>query len=201
MGRLLILLGIMLIFASIIFMGLVLGMAGEDISAQIISPFACEDNETLILYSRTVSDFDGTSQMIDFFCEDSEGQERHVTLTAVMVIIIGFTGLLLAGIFATIVGAGITSKNTVKNLSVGILSGEYSSTVDLRDGTYKHGQAQLSPELRSIMKQASVQLEQLSGGDTLADKLQQLQEAYQQGLITTEEYDKVRAAILDRMDD
>ncbi len=208
MGRFLILLGIVLIIGSIIFMGLVFGMAGEDVSAQIISPFACEDNETLTQYSRTVSDFDGTSQTIDFFCEDSEGQERNVTITAIMVIIVGFVGLLLTGIFATIAGAGIASKNAIQNFSGDIISGQYGTTVDLRatkvdlnDGTFKEYNPQIPANLRAVLKQASYQLDQLVGNETLADKLEQLHEAYQKGLITTQEYDKIRASILDSMDD
>ncbi|GAB5493165.1 MAG: hypothetical protein Phog2KO_33800 [Phototrophicaceae bacterium] len=208
MGRLLIGLGIVLIFASVIFMGLVFGLAGEDVSAQIITPFACEDNETLRQeMGRIVTTSDGTGQTIDFFCDDSEGQERNVTGVAVMVIIIGFAGLLIAGIFSTIIGASIASKNLAQNFG-GVISGQYgtvlntqSATIDLRDGSFQEAQGQLTPELRNIMKQASNQLDNLSGGDTLADKLQQLEDAYEQRLISREEYDKTRLAILDKMDD
>lgn len=207
MGRLLIGLGIGLIFASVIFMGLVFGLAGEDVSAQIITPFACEDNETLTQLQRSLPSYEGNGVTIDFFCEDSEGQERNVTGVAVMVIIIGFAGLLIAGIFSTIIGASIASKNLAQNFG-GVISGQYgtvlntqSATIDLRDGSFQEAQGQLTPELRNIMKQASNQLDKLSGGDTLADKLQQLEDAYEQRLISREEYYKTRLAILDKMDD
>lgn len=203
MGKLLIFLGIVLIFGSIIFMGLVFGIAGEDTSAQIITPFACEGSETLTQVQRALPSFEGSGTTIDFYCEDSEGDERNVTGAAVMVIIIGFTGLLLSGILAIFVGAAMISKNVVKNITGDFLAdrtiGVQSATIDLRNGSFQQGQ--LSPELQNIMRQASGQLNQASGGDSLSAKLKQLDDAYEQRLISREEYDKARTAILDKMDD
>lgn len=59
MGRLLVLLGIVLIFASIVFMGLTLGMAGEDVSAQIISPFAVK----IMKHSYYIAELSQTSMV------------------------------------------------------------------------------------------------------------------------------------------
>ena len=188
-------------------MGLVFGIAGETVSAQIISPFACDDNETLTQIQRSVQSYEGNGVTIDFFCEDSEGDDRNVTGTAVMVIIIGFGGLLVTGILSIFVGASIVSKNLSQNFG-GVIAGQYgtvlntqSSTIDLRDGSFQQAKGQLPPELRNMMKQASDQLDQLSGDDTLAHKLKQLEDAYEQRLISREEYDKARTAILDKMDD
>ena len=78
------------------------------------------------------------------------------------------------------------------------------SQVDRVNGAVS--QVDLPPETLHALRQALTALIDIKGqiigeDDTLADKLEQLQEARDRGLITPEEFTTIRQAILDAMDD
>ena len=76
-----------------------------------------------------------------------------------------------------------------------------STTYDLRERSVVN-QGQLSPEAKAVMDQVFSQVGAAFGNkDSLVDKLRQLDDAKQQGLISQSEYERTRQAILDSMDD
>lgn len=206
MGRFLIFAGILLIITAVIFMMATLGVFGTDIAAQIIVPISCEEGDTIRTQNRLSFSNNGSGQTTDFFCVDNEGDEEDVTGSVVMIIIVGFAGLLGTGILMIFIGAGILAKRVGQNFTNSLfgqqnLGNVQSTSYDLRKSS-NVSQAQLSPEAKAVMEQVFSQVGDAFGNnDTLADKLRQLDEAKQQGLISQSEYERTRQAILDSMDD
>lgn len=205
MGRFLIFVGISLIVVAVIFMLVGLGVAGEEVAGQIIIPLACEEGDSIRTESRMTFSSDGRSQTTDFFCVDSEGIEENVTDSVIVIIIVGFGGLLITGILTIFMGSRIVSKRMQENLRNTVFEQQgigniHSSVIDLRSNTLKQGQ--IPPETQAQIQAIFSQMgDAFANNDSLADKLQQLEEARQQGLISQAEYERTRQAILDSMDD
>jgi hypothetical protein len=60
---------------------------------------------------------------------------------------------------------------------------------------------QVIDSLRQGMTTQGTTMQAGQSGASLADKLRQLEDAYNQAFISKEEYDKARAALLDKIDD
>ena len=67
----------------------------------------------------------------------------------------------------------------------------------LTEAEQEHDRSKAAKRLSSVTAATVHQ----TGPDDLSDRLQQLKDAYNKNLITKEEYDRVRQAILDSMDD
>ena len=198
MGRFLIFTGILLLIASGAFMMAAFGVFGEDVAAQIIIPFACNEGDS-IRTQESYSSFEN-AQVIEFYCVDGEGVEENVTGTVVGIIIIGFGGLLLPGIGMIIGGSMMAVGRGSKTLLNSVLqerSDDFLTdhVIDLRDNPLKKGQFPQGTQ------QVSPQPGNPSGKNSLAAKLQQIEDARKQGLISQAEYEKSRQAILENMDD
>jgi hypothetical protein len=75
-----------------------------------------------------------------------------------------------------------------------------SSVIDLRDGSYQGGQvpAEKIAQAQQIMDSMGLpNFFQAAGGNTLAERLKQLDDARNQGLINETEYQRLRQSILD----
>jgi hypothetical protein len=71
--------------------------------------------------------------------------------------------------------------------------------MDLSSGVTQY-QAKNMQDVQEIMQQFYSQTGQATSGGSLSDKLKELDDARQQGLISQSEYDRMRQAILDNMD-
>lgn len=178
MGRLLIILGTALIIAAVALIIMVFSVEDIPIVQETLAGLYCEPNE--IITHASVLRFGGTENADDlYFCDNNEGEEREITgqimLTAGGVFIVPF----LLGLLMTMYGAWSTQKN-FSNKALSVTGHEI----------YKMKGGSLSQPV-DFSKNTS----------NLADRLQQLDEARQQGLISKAEYDRTRQSILDSMDD
>jgi hypothetical protein len=214
MGRLFIFLGIILIIAiSIAFAAAMIGMESEQF-ASFFEPYVCNSEESfaVILGPRT-RDFDGdVSQSVNMVCQVNDANQRNVTGKVLLVVVGGFVGGLLLGIVLTIVGSFIAVRNQTKRFtgmmqSFNVQPGQ-ANVIDLRG---KRGAMSMNevygnipPESAEMVQSVLQSITRAMGsmtGDTLAERLSQLEEARQQGLISQSEYDRIREALLDKMDD
>lgn len=200
MGRLLLFLGfIVLALAIAIILGVTLGMQTETFS-DYMSPIFCNSEETIVTETRR--NFN-SEQTVDVFCQVNEENRRDVTGQVVLWLGGSFAGTLVLSIILMIVGGSIMAKrrahdmiNTFQTFTV--QSGQPQS-YDLRQSMN-----QIPPEAMEIVKtvMGSMGMTQSTfEGQSLTERLQQLEDARNQGLISQSEYDRVRTAILDRMDD
>lgn len=210
MGRFLMFLGFLLIGAAVVF--LLVGIFATDnptISGAIQS-FVCSPNEELVIERNRWSLPNGErGENITFFCEIEPGQQRSVTDAVVPIFIAGFAIPLMLGIFMIIAGAAKGAKTMTNNL--GSQMNSYLADFDQGDGVARTVNVQsnmqnIPPETRDMIENMlgcviTNATQASSPNISLSDRLQQLEEAYEKRLISQEEYDKVRQAILDSMDD
>ncbi len=206
MGRFLIFTGIILIFVSVALMIAVFAVEDIPFIEDILVDVYCEPGETSITSARRLS-FGGTQNSTTvWYCDDNEGNEREITgqvgFTAVGVFLVPF----FLGMFMIFAGAWRAQRNFTGKImsSIGI-------NEDVQIYTMKGAPAiNLSKANMSAEQQAQVEqvLQSVSNAfgtpassNTLAERLKQLEDARQQGLISSAEYERTRQAILDSMDD
>ena len=206
MGKLFVFLGIILILVAVGLMIAVFSVEDIPFVQDTLVDLYCEPGETSITHASRLS-FSGTQNSSSvWFCDDGEGNEREITgqigLTAVGVFIIPF----LTGLFMIMGGAWSIQRNFTRKImsSAGIDNDMqiYSMTgaknIDLSNANLSpEQQAQAEKMLQSLSNASSVP----ASSSTLADRLKQLEEARNQGLISSAEYERSRQAILDGVDD
>lgn len=177
---------------------------------QIIGIVACKPPEKMVTETENWSQPNGEfGQSITYYCEIEPGVQREVTGTAFGILAAGFAIPLILGIILITVGArGLVRQQSRKySAAIDDYFTQYppvqtttsSHVVDLRSG-----QANIPPEAQEILTNVLGGFATAftsDGKGTLAERLQQLEDAYEQDLIRKDEYDKVRQAILDSMDD
>lgn len=160
----------------------------EDTKAfdDLLQSVFCQEGETVLRDQYQTTDSEGTSYSMDLYCIDREGQRRDVTAQWFLVGIVGFTAPFLIGLFAFIFGVnrGVRRTITVTRNNADVLGG--GSTIDLSSF--------LSP---TQTPQTSSFSTSGGGNKSFTEKLKQIQEARDAGLITAEEYDRLRQEILD----
>ncbi|MEM9952760.1 MAG: SHOCT domain-containing protein [Chloroflexota bacterium] len=195
MGRFLIMLGVLLDLAVVALLVLTLNGFGlaEAITGVLLEPFVCESTETLWMR-------DGSA-----ICIDSDYQERDVTGEAMPYLLGGTVMGVVIGIVLINAGARMTMQNREKVKFATIPSGQIEDLTEIyRQGQqvdFQSVQATIPPEVATILRNVLSQMGIAVDGGTLSERLQQLEDARRQGLITQAEYEQVRQAILDRMDD
>jgi hypothetical protein len=211
MGRLLLILGILLFFTATGYMLVMVGGAENEPAAMVLERVLCEDNETVGQHLGGY-EFDTMSQIggrsIAFFCADSEGSERDVTLGAIGIIAGGFAAQIILGLLLTFIGAGLMVRNRVKSAMSSLqnftVQPGQATVFDLRDGSYQENQySQIPPEKMEQVQQVLGQFGAMfgTGQGNLSKRLQDLEDARNKNLISESEYQRVRQAILDSLDD
>lgn len=183
------------------------GVAFFPAGAAAVSPVFCPSGTTMKT-EEGERDFDGTE--IFFRCLDVEGQlVEDVTwkfaLAMVGLILLPFGFIGLGVLFAArravrVAKAFIPLANSAAwtNFDSGTVSIN-SQTIDLRDKA-KRGEIN-----QGDMEQVSQVFRQFFGNDAsspvsnVTERLRELQEAYDAGLVTKEEYDRKRAEILNKL--
>jgi hypothetical protein len=217
MGRFLLIFGIVLMVVA---MGLLLFMVTATESetfTSLMQRLHCTEKEEFSMWmgslERTGTFGNSYGRPVVWSCVLPDGEEREVTGRVVMTLIVIFVVPFLLGLFMLMGGIGMMVKRGVSGLMGNVIGrtgtmGVQSTVIDLRQGT--QGYENLPPQakqvidsLRQGMTSQSVNMVSSSSqsGSTLADKLRQLEEAYNQAFISKEEYDKARAALLDKIDD
>lgn len=117
MGRCL---GISGIFAGLGIIGLavvflIVFLTDNDMSNDLIADNLCNENETLVREETQVQTSDGNGTSITFYCNDNTtGEEREITGTAVGVAIGGFVLPLCCGILIIFGGSSLLTANVAK---------------------------------------------------------------------------------------
>jgi hypothetical protein len=166
----------------------------------------------------TSSDNDGTSLSMTVYCEDAEEQRENVTEKWTLIGIAAFVVPFLVGLLLFLVGITRRAMKAVESSGIVSMGGfgrnpqvvvtRYGSSsspiegIDLDDTVLKVGGMEIplgdfSSEQGETLKRSARQA--APGETTLAAKLRQIQEARDAGLISVDEYDRVRKEILDSM--
>ncbi|MEO1287030.1 MAG: hypothetical protein AAFV93_04625 [Chloroflexota bacterium] len=202
MGRLLIVLGILLIIVAVGLMIAIFAVEDLPLAQDILVNLYCEADETAITSASRLS-FNGTQNSTTvYFCEDIEGNRREISNVIVLTAVTAFIIPFLTGLFIIMGTVGFLARRTTNKL----LSLNSMNIIRSADGTL---QTNLSPEqqanLQNMMKTfeaSSVNVVSSSSSTlTLTERLQQLEKAHRKGLISRVEYEQTRQNILDAMDD
>lgn len=181
----------------------------DDLLARIV----CNPGETLIReqYSRA-SNRGGTSYSANLYCINNENQRRDETVRWVVISAAAFVIPLLLGIFILNLRA-FQMRRVVFNTAPGVTVTHFSTSssgsspiegLEINEGGIKFGGMEvrvdsLTPERVQALRQQMQSVVQNNGGDNLAGKLRQLQETRDAGLISGEEYERLRKEVLDNL--
>lgn len=147
---------------------------------------------------------------VRYFCIDNEGQQREVTGTFVQGLFGQVTGGLIPGLSATFLYTGLMTLG-IPLVVVGIIlmvmkrSRTAASNMGQVYTTMSQGQGSIPVQLRGQSVNLSPEMQQFfqqiaASPNPRADlktRLQQLEQARQSGLISQEEYERLRKQILD----
>jgi len=200
--------GIILIIISVPI--LMIGILDPENSpfTEIIGSIACKPPEKIVTETTNWSQPNGEfGQSTDYFCEIEPGQRRNVMDTAFMVLAGSFAVPLVGGILLTILGANAVARRATRRFTSNMddylntlppLQTSSSTVVNVRDH-----KGEIPPETQEMLKDVLGRFATAFPNveKSLSDRLEQLNEAYNNDLISKEEYDRIRQAILDSMDD
>lgn len=203
MGRFLVFTGIILIIVAIALMIAVFAVEDVPLVQDTLVGLYCEPSETSITHASRLS-FSGTQNSTSvWFCDDGEGNEREITaqigLTAAGAFVVPF----LIGLFMIMYGAWSIQRNFTRKVMSSVGIDNDMQIYSMKGANLSN--ANLSPEQQAQAQKILQSLSKASGvpanSSTLAERLKQLEEARDQGLISSAEYQRTRQAILDGMDD
>lgn len=247
MGRFLFFLAFLLLGAGIFIFVILLSGPENEWAKTIFETTICEDGENFSQWIGNYIPRRGSSSggyETAFFCTNSAGDERDVTLNAVGLIAGSFAIPLILSLLLFFIGGGMMVNNRMKNAMQSNLGfgGTWTSAnqpqstmqvIDLRDGSYQGSEipaekiAQAQQILNSfglqnaanvtvshsadITPERMAQVQQIlssfgfnnsptgTESGSLSERLQQIEDARKQGLITQSEYERLRQDILDNL--
>jgi hypothetical protein len=206
MGRLSVLLGTVLVIAAIGVMTLTGTVETYAFSANLVADYLCEADERITTEQRVVQQATvGTTTF--YYCEDIEGVRREINAELRQVTAIGFMAPFVPGILLMMYGVWAVRRERARSQIVPYPGKAKNSDVYTITGgsTINLSQTNMSPQqqaqVEQILQSVASAFGAFDGDTTLAERLKEVEDAYQQGLISTEEYERVRQAILDRADD
>lgn len=183
--------GASIIIASIVsftvFMVGVFGAAAIEPWRNQLEKWHCEQYEEFVYETSPSSDGDGNQ--IQYYCRNVEGTPQHEVTDKVVISSVGVSAAVFVSLWLGLWILGslfFRRRGAVASPQVIQFPQAVISTARWR-------------EIEKLLSDNGGTL--FEGGDTLTDRLRQLAEARQNGLITDAEYESVRKAILDRMDD
>lgn len=147
-----------------------------------LQPLLCEPGETIQRSQYSTRDSEGTSYSMDVSCRNSDRQERDVTGRWMLIGIAGFLVPFLIGLFMFIGGVNRGVRRVVTTANGDVILPTPTTTI--------FGNKELVNSAMNAMRSA--------GSKSLTEKLQQVQDARDKGLISSEEYDRLRQEILDK---
>jgi len=146
----------------------------------------CNPGEKFVRQQYQTRDSDGTNYSMTPYCVNSERQRQDVTGKWVLYGGGGFTLFFLLGLMLTISGA----KRAVQG-QINTFIPQYTS------GTVNGFEVNLDGLTSEKLQALKTQMQAFSTGGDLTTKLRQIQEAKDKGLISSDEYDRLRQRILD----
>ncbi|NWG17718.1 MAG: SHOCT domain-containing protein [Chloroflexi bacterium] len=205
-------LGIVLMVVSVIVMIFMLqDPAGQPALADLFKDLHCGAGETV---RQTVSTGGGSPVTVNgrgvfYACVNDAGTARDITDKVALTIGLGFATpfilgllLLLSGIFGMVRGAARRAAGDMDTIGQPLVfqtggPGRTTTVVTIQGGDI--GQADLPQDAARVVQQM---LDSMSGfaptqGGDLTARLEEIKEALDKGLISQEEYDRLRRRILD----
>ena len=194
MGRLLTLLGVLLVFANVaFFLSAIQGLKSEWFAA-FIQPIVCRGEETFY-------HLESTTDQIRMFCVEAETETSRDVAAIVMIgLIATFFGSFIGGMALMGIGSGITNKQKLQHhlplvdsftlrREMGII--EVEEAVEL--GMLSQGGA---VSMQKVLY--AFELEDMAEflDQPLPQRLQQLEAARNQGLLSRAEHESLRNAII-----
>lgn len=146
----------------------------------MLQPLLCKSGETIERRQYSTTDSEGTSYSMDVFCQSATGVRREVTTRWFLFGIVGFLAPFLIGLFAVIFGVSRNVKNTAAQ----------ALEMAQMGGNAQYFGFDVPVSTVSGMP---------SQNATLSARLKQIEDARAAGLITSEEYDRLRQEILNDM--
>jgi hypothetical protein len=215
MGRTLLIFGIVLMVVAMSLLTFLVSSTESETFINLMQRLHCTEKETFNMWMGS-SQRIGTSgnsygRPVQWTCVLADGEESDVSGRVFMTMAVAFVVPFLLGLFMLMGGIGMMVKRGVSGLMGNVIGrtgtmGVQSTVIDLRQGT--QGYENLPPQakqvidsLRQGMTTQGTTMQAGQSGATLADKLRQLEDAYNQAFISKEEYDQARAALLDKIDD
>jgi hypothetical protein len=193
-------------------------------SPEIAEPLVCKDHETLETRSFSRSDSRGNATVTNFYCVDNEGVARDVSAMLVIPFVAASIILPFFFVFFIVAGARRKTRRTLQAIpgfSVGnfssvdhiqeqlknmpgvtVSSVEYSQPDQQDIDAMLKGIGALKDQLKNMSGAQGVVMSTQSyqaDGESLVDKLKQLQQAHTMGLISQEEFDATKKELLDKM--
>jgi len=179
---------LILIIGIIVGVGGVIAILATDVGTPVLESLFCPENDSLIRESTPT--YDGES--IRFYCVDDDGGARTNIDGQVILLAFGLLAAIPVGILMMVVGSVRQAKNVMQNnlqqYGVPGVQSYTTTSSDLSDFNEMLGP--LMAKARRV--NASNQM-------TLKEKLGQLQEAYDAGLIDRAEFDLRKELILDEL--
>jgi len=174
----------------------ILFVVNED-SVQVLSPFFCPENTDL--ESTSVQTFSGrtTSQILTFACVNSDFIEvedvtDEVTMALVIVIAV------LVGGFVLLLFLGIIIRPR-QYRRVRVQKAGLTSTMPGYGYTVTSNVSDAHMQIIGVVGEMLEKVNAAQNPDQIKERLLTLRESYEAGLITSDEYEKKRQAILDEL--
>jgi hypothetical protein len=220
-----ILLGVFLILAAVgllvvmVVVPVLPGTAENTTIDRYLAQILCRPGETVVREQYTTSRRDGTGYSANIYCLNNENQRRDETGKWVIISAAAFVIPLLVGIFvlnlgrlrvhkvvfdSNIDGSSIPGV-TFTQFRTGIGGASPIEGLEINEGSVKFGGMEirvdsLTPErVQALRQQMQSVVQNGASGGNLAEKLRQLQETRDAGLISSEEYEGLRKEILDNV--
>lgn len=207
MGRMMVVLGVLILIGGAGFFTLIQAVDAYESAAEIVGGFMCEPDERLT-FERLVVQQAVVGTTTFYYCENEAGQRRQINERLRMVVFIGFVPPLMIGILLMTAGVYIVRRNRRREQLGATFSptaGNAGAFSTMSGSTINVSHANLSPQQKAQVEDI---LQSVSGSfgisrndGSLTERLQDLQQAHDKGLISSEEYERIRKAILDQADD
>lgn len=174
-----------------------------------LAALLCKPNERLERELYQTRDVDGTGYSMTPYCVNSERQRENVTGKWALIGGGAFVVPFMIGLLLVIIGANTAVRQraaSVQGMSNAFGGADYTfvstsgtpaSGVEFKDGVLKVGGMQIKMDnLNPDQIKSQMGVFSTGGSGDLTDKLRQLQEAKDNGLISSSEYDRLREKIL-----
>ena len=182
---------LLLILSLVLGVGGIIAVVATDVAIPILEPLFCEENDTLIRTTRPT--YEGES--INYYCVDDDGGAQTSVDGKLFLVVLGLLAPLPLGIILMVAGSVRQTKRTVQDnlqrYGVPITSGG----VTVQSYTTSSGDLSDFDEMLGPLMEKAKRVN-VNNQMTLKEKLSQLQDAYDAGLIDRAEFDARKDQIL-----
>lgn len=188
--------GGLLVILSVVLLGVSLVpifMPDNDSVLDFYQPFLCAPGETLTVRTVVTQDYDGTGYSGDFDCIRANETSYDVTAKATIYGIVAFVVPFLIGLFMLIIGFNRNMRGVVQQSAWGVNVPNNPMRFPM-SGINMQGMN--PPPAPSQMYNFDTTTANAPSKSELTARLEQLQNAYNAGLITSDEYNTTRANLL-----